>query len=90
MRLVDMSEWSFIPETYCKSHTKRRMSDMPKSKEKVLTVSECDWLYAEWNHEKNVGLDPAQISVGSNLKVWWTLNRAGFWKNIYFRMAGRN
>ena len=50
------------------------MSDMPKSKEKVLTVSECDWLYAEWNHEKNVGLDPAQISVGSNLKVWWILH----------------
>ena len=34
-------------------------------------ITECDWLYAEWHWNKNKGLNPAKISVGSNLKVWW-------------------
>lgn len=34
-------------------------------------ITECDWLYTEWNWDKNKGLNPAKISVGSNLVVWW-------------------
>ena len=36
-------------------------------------IIDCDWLYSEWHPKKNVGLDPAKITVESEQVVWWHL-----------------
>lgn len=35
----------------------------------------------EWDNEKNQPLTPAQVTIGSDTKVWWTCSKCGYgWK----------
>ena len=42
-------------------------------------VSDSAQLLAEWNWEKNASLDPAQLTLGSNKKVWWACSKGHEW-----------
>ena len=44
-------------------------------------------LAIEWNHEKNNGLTPADVSPNSNKKVWWKCSKGHEWQAI---IQGRN
>ena len=55
-------------------------------------LASCNFMLAsEWNQEKNNGLSPADVSVGSNRKVWWKCSRCGGeWEAIVWsRVKGR-
>ena len=41
----------------------------------------------EWNHEKNNGLTPVDVTPNSNKKVWWKCNKGHEWQA---RIADRN
>ncbi len=43
-------------------------------------VSDIPRLMEEWNWEKNVGIDPKQITVGVNWKVWWKCSKGHEWQ----------
>ena len=44
----------------------------------------------EWNYEKNNGLTPADVSPGSNKKVWWKCREGHEWQAmIHNRNRGR-
>lgn len=38
-------------------------------------ISECSELMKEWDYENNVNVDPFQIKIGSNKKVWWKCSK---------------
>ena len=45
----------------------------------------------EWNYEKNDGLTPADVTPGSNKKVWWKCHKGHEWQatiNIRNRVSG--
>lgn len=44
-------------------------------------------LAKEWNHEKNNGLTPADVTANSNKKAWWKCSKGHEWKAI---IANRN
>lgn len=46
------------------------------------TIKETSELYRQWDHEKNVGIDPAEIRRGSNKKVWWKCENGHSWKAV--------
>ncbi len=49
-------------------------------------------LMAEWNWGKNneLNFDPAQLTLGSNKKVWWKCNKGHEWETtIYNRHSGK-
>lgn len=37
-------------------------------------------LMAEWNYEKNMGIDPSKITLGSGKKVWWICSKGHEWQ----------
>ena len=37
-------------------------------------------LLAEWNYEKNGGINPSEVSSRSNLKVWWKCSEGHEWQ----------
>ena len=46
-------------------------------------------LMAEWNYEKNIGLDPSKITLGSGKKVWWKCDKGHEWlTSIHHRNKG--
>ena len=52
----------------------KKMQDTRASKIKTMKqdlVSKYPSIAAEWDYERNEGLDPNEISPGSNRKVWW-------------------
>ncbi len=48
-------------------------------------------LLIEWDYEKNVGLNPNNVSAGSNKKVWWKCKTCGniWYANIVSRAYGQ-
>ncbi len=44
-------------------------------------------LASEWNFEKNSGLKPGDVTMGSNKKVWWKCNKGHEWQAT---IANRN
>ena len=44
-------------------------------------------LAKEWNHEKNNGLTPADVTANSNKKAWWICSKGHEWQAI---IANRN
>ena len=47
-------------------------------------------LIAEWNYEKNIVLDPSQLTLGSNKKVWWKCGKGHEWEaTVNNRNKGR-
>ena len=56
-----------------------------KGKNHLQTVNTS--LAAEWNHEKNDGLIPADFMPNSNKKVWWKCSKGHEWQAI---IANRN
>ena len=38
-------------------------------------------LMAEWNYEKNGDLNPSQLTLGSNKKVWWKCEKGHEWQS---------
>lgn len=57
------------------------------SDNKVNSVSNNDFLIAEWNYEKNV-LSPASITLGSNKKVWWKCSKCSYeWEAVVYKRA---
>ena len=63
---------------------------MAERKEKRY-VSDNAQLMAEWDWEKNIGLDPAQLTLGSNKKVWWKCSQGHEWQiSIAHRYRGHN
>ena len=46
-------------------------------KERGSLASNCPDLLSEWDYEKNIGIDPEQLTTSSNLPVWWTCKRCG-------------
>ena len=48
-------------------------------------------LMEEWNHERNEHLNPSNLTIGSNKKVWWKCSKGHEWQStIYHRSQGRN
>lgn len=48
-------------------------------------------LAKEWNYEKNIGLDPDNISRGTTKKVWWKCSKGHEWQaSVSTRSAGYN
>ena len=45
-------------------------------------VSDNAQLMAEWNWERNEGLEPTTISHGSNKKVWWKCSKGHEWEAV--------
>ena len=42
---------------------------------------------AEWDYEKNIGLNPSDVTYGSNKKVWWRCEKEHEWQaGIYARV----
>ena len=42
-----------------------------------------NWVFNEWNHEKNIGIDPQKITYASNKKVWWKCPICSYeWKAV--------
>ncbi len=39
-------------------------------------------LAGEWNHEKNGSLDPSQVTINSNKKVWWKCSLGHEWQAV--------
>lgn len=37
-------------------------------------------LLSEWNYEKNKGISPDNVTVGSGMKVWWKCRKGHEWK----------
>jgi|GEM_PF-59656 len=47
-------------------------------------------LINEWNYEKNSGLTPCEVTVGSGKKVWWKCAAGHEWQTeIYHRTSGK-
>ena len=40
------------------------------------------YLAQEWDYEKNVGITPADVSMGSHARVWWKCNRGHSWEAV--------
>mgnify|MGYP003289568836 CR=1 FL=1 len=53
------------------------------SVEKSGSITETNpQLAKEWNYEKNGELKPENLTVGSNLRVWWKCNKGHEWEAI--------
>ena len=52
---------------------------MSTDKEKHLLLNNTQ-LMKDWNWERNNGLDPAQVTLGSNKKAWWKCSKGHEWK----------
>ena len=59
---------------------------MAEKKEKQY-VSDNARLMAEWNWERNINIDPAQLTIGSGKKVWWKCAKGHEWQSS---IANRN
>lgn len=65
------------------------VSIIAEKKEKKY-VSDNAQLMSEWNWDRNVGLEPSQITLGSGKKVWWQCNESHEWQAmIYNRNNGK-
>ncbi|MBE5943256.1 MAG: hypothetical protein E7264_12120 [Lachnospiraceae bacterium] len=62
------------------------MSIVAEKKEKQY-VSDNARLIAEWNWERNVDLEPTQLTLGSHIKAWWKCKNGHEWQAI---IADRN
>lgn len=61
---------------------------MEEKKEKRY-VSDNAQLMAEWNWEKNIDIEPSQLTLGSGKKAWWICNKGHAWMAaIYSRNQG--
>lgn len=50
----------------------------------------CPELVAEWDYDKNAGLDPAKLAKNSHKKVWWLCSKGHSWEaKVYNRSGGR-
>ncbi len=47
---------------------------------KKTYISEIPHLMKEWNWEKNTDIDPNQLTVGSEKKVWWKCSKGHEWQ----------
>lgn len=46
-------------------------------------------LLKEWNTEKNVGIDPYQISSGKEIRVWWKCRKGHEWNTYLYSRTGK-
>ena len=53
-----------------------KRGNMPTKNEKHY-ITEIKHLMEEWDYEANVGINPENITLGSNRKVWWKCNKCG-------------
>lgn len=54
-------------------------------------ISSNEELYRSWNFEKNGGINPTEISIGSESSVWWICPECKFeWRAMIRRRAGGN
>ena len=61
---------------------------MAEKKEKQY-VSDNAQLMAEWNWERNIDIEPSQVTLGSGKKVWWICSKGHEWQAaIYHRNKG--
>lgn len=52
-------------------------------------VSDNARLMAEWDWERNIELNPAELTMNSHKKAWWKCNKGHEWQaNIYSRHSG--
>ncbi len=52
-------------------------------------ISEVPRLINEWNWEKNINIDPAQVTTRSGRKVWWICSKGHEWQaKVAHRKAG--
>ena len=42
----------------------------------------CPHIAEEWNHERNEGISPEQITPGSTEKVWWKCSQGHEWQAV--------
>ena len=47
-------------------------------------------LLNEWNYEKNTNINPKNVSVGTNIKVWWKCNKGHEWQASISNRAKKN
>ena len=54
-----------------------------------LYLPDCPELLAEWDDEKNTGLDATSITLRSNRRVWWKCSLGHSWKtSVWNRSSG--
>ena len=64
------------------------MGIVAEKKEKQY-VSDNAQLMAEWNWERNIDIEPSQVTLGSGKKVWWICRKGHEWQAaIYHRNKG--
>ena len=62
---------------------------MEEKREKQYVSSNIN-LMAEWNWQKNENVNPTQITIGSDKKVWWKCSKGHEWQaTIASRNGGR-
>lgn len=49
-----------------------------------MAVSSNPDLLAQWDYEKNKGLDPDSLTTGSNKKVWWRCRENHSWQAVVY------
>ena len=56
---------------------------MAEKKEKQY-VSDNAQLMAEWDWERNLDIEPTQLSMGSHKKVWWKCSKGHEWQAVIY------
>ena len=49
-----------------------------------------EYLYSQWNFEKNTEFDPSTLLFGSNKKVWWICEKGHEWQAVISSRALNN
>jgi len=49
-----------------------------------------EYLYSQWNFEKNTEFDPSTLLFGSNKKVWWICEKGHEWQTVISSRALNN
>lgn len=59
-------------------------------KEKIYLFDHSPHLKDEWDFEKNSGINPEKLTIGSNKKVWWTCSEGHtIQRDVYSTVLGR-
>ena len=72
---------------YSKKMQETRAANIKAKKQDI--VSRFPEIAAEWDYERNINLDPRELSPGSNQKVWWICSKGHRYKAWMSDRTGR-
>ena len=53
---------------------------------RAITIDQCPELLSFWDFDKNIDIQPSDLSVGSNKEIWWKCKNGHNWLNSPHRM----